>query len=324
MNRICKVLMISSVLLGCSTEENTKPKLNLQKDSVTVSGISSGGYMAHQFHIAYSDQVSGAALLASGPFGCARGDLQIALAECVNSESPPTAESLMPYLKVAASRGDIAALENLQDDKVWILHGTQDNRVSRKVTEVQQALYENLGVKVDTQYELAVGHGFPTVDSGVACDASESPHINQCNFDGAGEILKVLYGEVNSKTQVTGELVAFDQGQFLDEGQSNTLADTGYLYVPTACKNGEVCRIHIAFHGCSQNVDSVERAFVENAGYNAWAESNRVVVIYPQTKSSYMPLNPKACWDWWGYTGTNYQSRNGAQLKQIHNMVTRL
>jgi poly(3-hydroxybutyrate) depolymerase len=324
MYKICRVLMISSMLLGCSVEENSKQKLNLQKDSITVSGISSGGYMAHQFHIAYSDLVNGAALLASGPFGCARGDLQIALAECVNSESPPTAESLMPSLKEAASRGDIAPLENLQDDKVWILHGTQDSRVSRKVTEVQQALYENLSVKVDTQYELAVGHGFPTVDSGVACGASESPHINQCNFDGAGEIFKVLYGEINSKTQVTGELVAFDQGQSLDEGRSNTLADTGYLYVPTACRNGEVCRIHIAFHGCSQNVDSVERSFVENAGYNAWAESNRVVVIYPQTKSSYMPLNPKACWDWWGYTGADYQSRNGAQLKQIYNMVTGL
>ncbi|HUS15280.1 MAG TPA: hypothetical protein VM536_09715, partial [Chloroflexia bacterium] len=38
---------------------------------MTVSGLSSGGFIAHQFHIAHSDLVRGAGIVAGGPFGCA-------------------------------------------------------------------------------------------------------------------------------------------------------------------------------------------------------------------------------------------------------------
>jgi len=34
-----------------------------------------------------------------------------------------------------------------------------------------------------------------------------------------------------------------------------------------------------------------------------------------------MPLNPKACWDWWGYTGADYLTQTGAQLKHVNSMV---
>jgi len=38
---------------------------------VSVSGISSGGFMANQLHIAHSADVMGAAMIAGGPYGCA-------------------------------------------------------------------------------------------------------------------------------------------------------------------------------------------------------------------------------------------------------------
>ena len=38
---------------------------------ITVSGISSGAFSAHQFHIAFSSLVKGAGIVAGGPFGCA-------------------------------------------------------------------------------------------------------------------------------------------------------------------------------------------------------------------------------------------------------------
>jgi poly(3-hydroxybutyrate) depolymerase len=82
--------------------------------------------------------------------------------------------------------------------------------------------------------------------------------------------------------------------------------------------------LHIAFHGCQQNSESIGSAFMEKTGYNAWADTHNIVVLYPQTKSSYLPLNPKACWDWWGYSGAEYASKNGAQIKQIANMVAAL
>lgn len=87
--------------------------------------------------------------------------------------------------------------------------------------------------------------------------------------------------------------------------------------------------MHVAFHGCRQNAGDVGRRFVDGAGYNAWAASNRVVVLYPQTAtragfafgSSKMIFNPKGCWDWWGYAGADYHTRSGVQMRAIHSMI---
>jgi hypothetical protein len=50
-------------------------------DAVTVSGISSGGYMAVQFQVAFSKQVKGAG---GGPYDCAEGSTWRALANCMS------------------------------------------------------------------------------------------------------------------------------------------------------------------------------------------------------------------------------------------------
>ena len=67
------------------------------------------------------------------------------------------------------------------------------------------------------------------------------------------------------------------------------------------------------------------RAFAREAGYNRWADANRIVVLYPQAEKSYFsPFNPRGCWDWWGYSGVDYATRNGAQLASVHRMLTAL
>lgn len=66
-------------------------------------------------------------------------------------------------------------------------------------------------------------------------------------------------------------------------------------------------------------------AVARGAGFNEWAEANRLVVLYPQAKASRMaPLNPLGCWDWWGYTDEDYATRDGAQIKAVQAMVDRL
>jgi poly(3-hydroxybutyrate) depolymerase len=42
---------------------------------------------------------------------------------------------------------------------------------------------------------------------------------------------------------------------------------------------------HIALHGCKQ--DAGDRRFVDETGYNAWADTNRLIILYPQTPSSW-------------------------------------
>ena len=73
--------------------------------------------------------------------------------------------------------------------------------------------------------------------------------------------------------------------------------------------------MHIVFHGCQQSAAFVGDQFAKGAGYNEWAETNKLVVLYPQVDSSRIaPMNPMGCWDWWGYTDENYATKNGAQV----------
>ena len=50
--------------------------LKIDADKVSVSGISSGGFMAHQFHVAHSGNLMGVGIIAGGPYHCAQGDVK--------------------------------------------------------------------------------------------------------------------------------------------------------------------------------------------------------------------------------------------------------
>ena len=62
------------------------------------------------------------------------------------------------------------------------------------------------------------------------------------------------------------------------------MADEGYIYVPASCAEATStgCGVHVVLHGCEQTIADIGMAFVENAGYNRWADSNRLIVLYPQ------------------------------------------
>ena len=63
---------------------------------------------------------------------------------------------------------------------------------------------------------------------------------------------------------------------------------------------------------------------MRDAGYLEWAASNGIVLLFPQVEPSYQPLNPNGCWDWWGYDGSDYATRDGAQVDAVWRMVSDL
>ncbi|WP_018983888.1 extracellular catalytic domain type 2 short-chain-length polyhydroxyalkanoate depolymerase [Salinimonas chungwhensis] len=295
--------------------------MNLDTRNVTVSGLSSGGYMANQFHIAHSDWVKGAAIISAGPYYCAQNDITIALGACVDkSETEIPLDVFASKAKKWADEGKIADLNNLKNHRVWLFHGTKDERVAQSVTDTLHKQYQSW-LNADTiEYvrDKPFGHLFPTRNSGVTCDSSASPYIGDCGYDAAGKALSHLLENVTAPDDtLTGEVVTFDQAG-IGGKNAETLAKTGYAYVPKSCKEGNDCQVHVSFHGCDQYANEVGKAYVDNAGFNRWADDNNLVVIYPQTKKSlFMPLNPQGCWDWWGYTGADYATRDGAQIKAV-------
>jgi predicted esterase len=318
------IMFFLITISSCKEKEETNLQLNLSISNVTVSGISSGGYMAHQYHLAFSDQVVGAALYASGPYGCAEGDLQTALTNCLNNQSELDEKTYLAVVNKSIQGKMISNITNLKNDKVWIFHGSKDQTVSENVVQSQARLYQSLGVKVTEVYDVPSGHGLPTFNQGVSCKKTEPPFINACKFDSVGAFFNNIYDDLNPKIidlKNTGTIVSFNQADYLSKSESNTLADKGFIYLPKNCSAGAKCRVHIAFHGCQQNQKSIGMQFIKKSGHNEWAESNNIVIIYPQTTSSYVPLNPKACWDWWGYTGDGYQTRSGKQMQHVYQMV---
>jgi poly(3-hydroxybutyrate) depolymerase len=323
--------LLAVTAASCSSDKvGLLPKLNVDPARVSVAGLSSGAYMATQAQLAYPEHFHGAALVAGGPYGCAAGKLDQALATCMKGTPIPDAGALAAQARQRAGQGQIGALKDLAGDKIYVLHGKQDTTVAEPVAHAAAEFYEILRASVPELADLSVtwdaqrnfAHTLPTTASGSSCDRSEAPYLGKCAFDAAGAIFAALYGDPPRRaTTADGELRRFDQNALRPAGKDAFLADSGYVYVPRACREGKPCGVMVAFHGCQQNAESVGESFVRDSGFNRWGDVYNVAVLYPQTRASYAPLNPKACWDWWGYSGSDYDSRNGVQLRWLVNAL---
>ncbi len=302
--------------------DNTLPALGAD-GRVSVTGISSGGYMAGQYQVAFSDQVSGSALVAAGPWACSGGSVSTAIGPCVSGEGIDV-EALAGKAEEMAAAGRISATAELEDHRVLLFSASDDVVVSTDVVAAASDWFESF-VSPDNIariFDRVPGvHGWLTFDYGVDCQSFESPYINNCTYDLAGTILGYWYGrELTAPGDASGRVIEFDQSEFGDA----SLTDLGYAFVPNSCSEPG-CDIVVFFHGCQQSAEVIGTELVWNSGFNRWAASNSMVVLYPQVQSSNIaPMNPLGCWDWWGYTGDDYLSRSAPQLAAINAMVARL
>lgn len=315
------------VSAGAAGAAEPLPAFNVDLSQSSVSGLSSGAYMAGQFHVAFSQTLIGAGIVAGGPYGCAEGQFALALGRCMETTlGPPDPAALLERAEGMAAAGKIDPLEGLAGDRVYLFSGTRDETVAPSVVAQAAAFYRLAGLP-DTAIELVddlpAGHGFVTGDAGGACGVTASPYINDCDYDQAGALLGHIYGALDPPAAAPGgALIAFDQSAFLADPARHGMATTGFAYVPDACAGGASCRVHVAFHGCKQTVERVGEAFVREAGYNRWADSNRLIVLYPQAHETL--FNPNACWDWWGYDDPAYATRTGRQMAAVRAMLARL
>lgn len=297
------------------------PALKLDLTQTTVSGLSSGGYMAAQFQLAHADWVKGAAVVAAGPLYCAQNNLMTALDHCINKVgSPIPLADLNKQLKDWSAQGLLATEQQIKQSKIWLLHGTADQKIAKPVADALHTQYQQWLPASQLRYvqDKNFAHHMPTLREGSVCDSSEPPFLGKCNYDAAGEALKFLITNLKTAAQTSsGTIYPIDQQKVAGE-LAATMAEQGYLYVPKSCEQGQSCTLHISFHGCNQHAEAVGMAYVEKAGFNPYADSNNMVVLYPQTRSSnLMPMNPQACWDWWGYTDANYANRKGLQIQAV-------
>lgn len=298
-------------------------------NSVSVSGLSSGAFFAVQYEVAFSSSVVGSAIFAGGPYYCAQTGLTDAFLMCMEALESIPLSTLESYASQQAASGAIDGLRNLTRHNVFLFSGALDTTVNPTVMKSLEQMYRDLGVSnIQTDYTLEAAHTYPTLNYGNLCTLSYTPYISSCNYDGAGTALQQIYGTLKPAVSPVSSSNIFTYSQSKFTGSSSpssiSLADTGYAYVPTACHppSTTTCKLHVAFHGCLQNAGMIQEVFVQNAGYNGWAEANNIIVLYPQTiASEFSPTNPESCWDWWGYNGPNYALQSAPQLSFANNLV---
>ncbi|MGJ7917358.1 PHB depolymerase family esterase [Massilia sp. LXY-6] len=327
--RFLVAALIGLWCVGASGAVVNLPKYNVSVNDVSVSGLSSGGYMAVQMHFAYSATVrKGAGVVAGGPLYCSEGNVLIAEGPCMNGGGSRNLSFLLSTARTWSRNGYIDPTRNLFLSKVYLLSGTLDSAVLQPVMDDLRTMYTQFLPSANIAYknDLAAEHGMPTDFFGNACSVKAPPYINNCNFDAAGHILNWIYGPLRAKKTgpLSGVFLNFDQAVFWGDFNptAHGMAESGFAYVPANCAAGQVCRLHVAFHGCKQNADNVGDAFYRNAGYNRWADTNNIVVLYPQAART--AANQYGCWDWWGYEDLNFPGKSGGQMVAVKTMIDRI
>ncbi len=364
------LVLLTSLWFSCANAANlaqikTLLNLNVDTNAISVSGLSSGAYMAVQYHIAHSSTLTGVASVAGGPYHCAgtssflcdyvywflpQDSCQASYACSATARTlipfgfyigPPDHEQSVDSALAQAAQGTIDSLAGLNNDRIWIFtsgrpdKAPHDTFVPHDIALELRQFYQDLY----NQAQEATSDGITLIDSVQAehsfiiddpnrednCAFFGPPFIDDCSFNTAASLLDYLHPNISKQTPAgAGQLLAFEQ----TAPAQATLADTGHIYVPAGCQ-GNLCPLHIALHGCGQtqtiidsNPETQKRYFFKDTGYNPWADTANVIILYPQTRAT--AVNEQACWDWWGYSSDNYYNQSAPQIQAIHSMVTSL
>ncbi|KAK2799599.1 hypothetical protein FQN50_008437 [Emmonsiellopsis sp. PD_5] len=307
---------------------------NVDPNSVSVSGISSGGYMSAQLGIAYSSVFkTGFGAFAGGPYDCARSQSYL---NCMYNNIPLIA---IPTNNMRTGSGiQFDPVENLKSRKIYMQVGSEDRVIGPNVMKQLDAELANFYDSSKTTFVTTSGaaHTFPTDFDGTgnnACGESAAPYVSNCGYDGAGAVLEWMYGDLTPRNtgELTGSVLSFDQtGSYGSPG----MGSSGYMYVPNACEDGStVCKLHVVLHGCLQSYTNVQSTFIDNSGYSKWADTNNIIILFPQAVPDNVPHviwngiavpNANGCWDWVGWYGIDSDVRTGVQMTAMVNQVKQI
>lgn len=251
------------------------PRLNIDPDGVTISGISSGADFAVQYHVAYSALVRGVGVFAGQPYHCAVTRFPLDVLQPPNPSvpvcdgCPPNRTLIYDHCKnhpqwvevtrlkaYAAAQAAAGAIDDpsahLPWARVYLYHGTKDPcylNGSMVQTEAFYAQYlRDPAAQTRFKRDVPSLHCIPTDGYGTACGVEGLPHgIEDCGYEGTADALQHLYNDslvAPTSPPVEGNLVPFDQTRYMGPGPSGDassarfpgLWDHGWIYVPTACR----------------------------------------------------------------------------------------
>src|SRR5215831_16606938 len=146
--RAAPALLVASAawLGGWASAAEPLGRFSADPGQVSVSGISSGAFMANQLHVAHSAGIMGAGIVAGGLYGCAvdkladngvQGLASLATGPCMSA--PGLLKPVDTYARLVsdlAATGWIDTPSNLLRSRVYLFTGQADSVVNPKTVEL--------------------------------------------------------------------------------------------------------------------------------------------------------------------------------------------
>ena len=236
----------------------------------------------------------------------------------------------------ASALGTIDPISNLAGAPVWLFHGLSDATLKAPIANANAAFYATFGADLVYNNSTDANHAWISPLGANPCTVSAAPYTSSCaGMDPQLSFLSHLLRRpiAPAVATPTGTLTPFSQDSYtlakwgLDASMLS-MDTTGYVYVPPACAGSNastVCDLIMVLHGCEQSVSIVGQALIQQAHMNEYADSNNLILVYPQTIALVegVVLNPKACWDWWGFLGDDdlYAVHGSYQMEVLMNMI---
>ena len=257
---------------------------------------------------------------------------------CKNHPQWVRAEMLGKYAREQAAAGTIDQLGNLSNHPVYLYRGTKDGCYQAgaegavieffRAVQPESAMSNGLIAFENTIPSL---HAQPTIHEGSPCGGpytGKYSYLASCGYDGAGAALQHVYNNSlvpPSKRANNSRLQLIDQEIYMEPGNDVGLAKQANMFVPPQCAGAgaKKCKLHIWFHGCGGcSGGNFYESSIKYAGFNEWAETNDIVILYPVMRSyGTSGQQHGCCWDGYGQTGQDYALQSGGQMKAVRKML---
>jgi poly(3-hydroxybutyrate) depolymerase len=199
MRNFSLILLLLNLLfmVNCVQAQNSVPELpelNIDLKQTTVSGVSSGGFMAVQMGVAKSSFIKGVAATAGGPYLCVLEEsynyfnvIKKSIPRCMQGDpaysvQPISAERLDKMEAATrdwARKGKIDSVDNLKNQAVWIFHGYNDGVVKLAVSQALVDWYSRFtpATQIFHKDTLPAAHALISA----ACDSTSNIVEASCN-----------------------------------------------------------------------------------------------------------------------------------------------
>lgn len=125
-----------------ATQPAKLPALGADPARISTSGLSSGGFMALQYAVAFSASTMGVGVVAGGPYNCAYVTLG-GIAACM--EGAPVGAASYDAAVSFAALGQVDPVDRLKSQKVYLFSGTEDKTVKQTVVDAVRDFFSAAG-----------------------------------------------------------------------------------------------------------------------------------------------------------------------------------